>query len=259
MGVRIEVETCSPGIVTTASCAVTGTGDKIRTDALQVRGASPFTVYSLPVCSPIGYLDEARTIAQNALTYGEARAVEREFWTGALGTTPHLAANAQVTDVDGTILQTAATVLVTGGAVVDAVEGLARLEEALGWCYGSEGVIHAPNSVVTHWEAYGLLRHDGTRLRSPSGHIVVSGNGYPGTAPDGTAPGPGTRWVYATGAIQLRRGPIEMSATNNSEMVDRAKNDIVLVAERTYVIDWDCCHLAIQIKIGGQVPDAFNA
>jgi hypothetical protein len=257
MGVRFEVGTCAPATVTTASCAITGTGDKVRIDALSVRGAMPFTVYSLPVCGPPGYINDAQNYATQGLINGEGRAVEREFWTGAFGTTPHLAANAAIIGADGVIEQTAASVVVSGGATVDPVEGLARLEEALGWCYGAEGVIHAPNSIVASWEAYGLLRREGGRLRSPSNHMVVSGDGYPGTGPDGSQP-TASRWVYATGAVQVRRGPVEVRGTTNAEIVDRAKNDVIVVAERTYVIDWDCCHLAILISLGGQSAGTFN-
>ena len=260
MGVRTEIGTCGPATVTTASCAVTGTGDLIKLDALSVRGVSAFTVYGSPTCGTPGFIDDAVKYATDALLSGEGRAVEREFWTGTAGTTPHLAANVAVTGSDGAIEQTAA-VIVSGAPLtgVDPVEGLARLEEALGWCYGAEGVIHAPNSVITHWDAFSLLRRDGLKLRSPSNHIVVNGNGYPGTAPDGTGPATGLRWVYATGAVDLRRGPVETMSTANAEILDRAKNDVAVFAHRTYVITWDCCHLAIPIKIGGIAADAFGA
>lgn len=258
LGIRTEIGTCAPALVTTDSCAVTGTGTLTAIDALSVMGASPFTVYSLPACSPIGYIDVAEKYATDALVNGEQRAVEREFWTGANGTNPHLAANAQILSSDGVIEQTAATVLVSGGASVDPTEGLGLLEEALGWCYGAEGVIHAPPSVVTQWEARGLIRHAGASLRSPGNHQVVNGDGYPGTGPDGSMPVI-SRWVYATGALQLRRGPIEIRTSTSGQVVDRSKNDVVLVAERTYTINWECCHLAIPIKIGGIAADTFGA
>jgi hypothetical protein len=35
------------------------------------------------------------------------------------------------------------------------------------------------------------------------------------------------------------------------EALDRARNDVVLVAERTYVIGWDCCHFAVPVRLGG--------
>jgi len=258
LGIRTEIGTCAPASVTVDSCAVTGTGSLVQVDAMSTLGATPFTVFSSPACGPVGFLDDARKYATDALTNGEQRAVEREFWTGANGTTPHLAANAQIISSDGSIEQTAATVVVSGGASVDPVEGLGLLEDALGWCYGAEGVIHAPPSVVTAWVARGLIRREGTSLRSPGNHQVVMGDGYPGTGPDGSLP-TGSRWVYATGAIQLRRGPIEVRGSTSGEVVDRSKNDVVVVAERTYVVNWECCHLAIQIKIGGIAADTFGA
>lgn len=254
LGVRTEIGTCLPSGVTTDSCAVTGTGNKVQIDAMSTLGATPFTVYSIPACSTVGFVDEARKYATDALINGEQRAVEREFWSGAAGTTPHLAANTQIISADGSIEQSAATTVVSGGASVDPVEGLGLLEEALGWCYGAEGVIHAPPSVVTSWEARGLVRRVGSSLRSPGNHLIARGDGYPGTGPDGSMPAT-SRWVYATGAVQLRRGPIEVRGSSSGEVVDRSKNDVVLVAERTYVINWECCHLAIPIKIGGIAAD----
>lgn len=255
LGVRTELGTCAPANVTTDSCAVTGNGTKVQVDAISTVGATPFTVYSIPACGTVGFVDDAEKYARDALINGEQRAVEREFWTGAAGTTPHLAANAQVLSSDGTIEQTVATVVVSGGASVDPTEGLGLLEEALAWCYGAEGVIHAPPSVVTSWEARGLVRHVGSTLRSPGNHLIARGDGYPGTGPDGSMPAI-SRWVYATGAVQLRRGDIEVKASTSAQVVDRSKNDVILVAERTYVIDWECCHLAIPIKIGGIAADS---
>lgn len=258
LGVRTEVATCAPSGVTTDSCAVTGTGIKVQIDAMSTLGATPFTVYSIPTCSTVGFMDLARQYATDALISGEQRAVEREFWTGANGTTPHLAANAQILSSDGTVEQSAATVVVSGGASVDPTEAMALLEDALGWCYGAEGVLHAPPSVVAHWQARGLVRREGSSLRSPANHQIVSGAGYPGTGPDGSLPAV-SRWVYATGAVQLRRGPIEVRGSSSGEVVDRSKNDVMYVAERTYVINWECCHLAIPVKIGGIAADTFGA
>lgn len=257
LGVRFELDTCTEAGITTESCPATGGIDKPFTDSVGLRGGIPFTVYTLPVCSAVGFIDEAEARAVGALTSGEARAVEREFWTGAFGTTPHLAENVGVTGTDGVVEQTAAEVLVTGA--VDVVEGIARIEEALGACYGNEGVIHVPPSVLTHMKSEFLVERDGTRLRSPSGHLIAAGAGYPGTAPDGTDPPTGVRWIYATGAVQVRRTGIQVLASTNREVLNRFKNDVVLVAERTYVIDWDCCHLALPINIGGITAGAFGS
>lgn len=251
LGIRFETDTCSRASITTESCPATGGVNKSATDTWVTRGAFPVTVYTMPVCSPIGTdtTYESRVVA--ALTSGEGRAIEREFWTGENGTLPHLAANTAVTGTgfDSTIIEQTAATIITG-APVDIVEGLGLLEQALATCYGNEGVIHVPQIALAHLAARGLIRIDGARLRSPAGHLIAAGAGYPGTAPDGSVPVNGVWYVYATGAITVHRTPIEVQGTLQ-QAVDKSKNDVYLVAERTYVIGWDCCHYAQPISMGG--------
>jgi hypothetical protein len=221
--------------------------------------SNPFTVYTMPVCAPVGNYADYQQRVTNTLVAGEARAVEREFWTGAHGTMPHLAASAAVTGSGfdgGVIVQTAASIL-TGGPV-DVVEAMSMLEQALATCYGNEGVIHVPPLAVAQLMHKGIVRVDGTRLRSPMGHLVAAGAGYPGTSPDGVAPSVNGWWLYATGAVTMRRTQVEVTSTA-AQAVDRAKNDMWLVAERTYVLGWDCCHFAVQARLGGDVSGTAGA
>lgn len=256
LGVEFEPYTCSRADITLESCPASGGVDKTPRDVLNLRGSNPFTVYSMAQCSSVGFIDRADALATAVLTAGEARAVEREFWTGEHGVTPHLAEDTAVVGADGEVEQSAATVLVSGG--VDVVEGIGRLEEALGDCYGNEGVIHVSPAVLTHMQAWNLVTKDGARLRSPSGHLIAAGAGYPGTAPDGSGPPSGLRWAYATGAVFVFRSAVTL-ITGNAETLNRAKNDVARIAERTYVVGWDCCHFALPISIGGTVAGQFGS
>ncbi len=253
MGVRFRPVPCGPAGITLEPCpSVTG-GPNLSPTAFGVdtRGAGTFSPYAFIDCSTVGFIEEAEQMATAMLTAGEARAVEREFWTGEFGTRPHLAANAAVTGSDGVIEQTAATVIT--GAPVDVVEGLSLLEDGLASCYGNQGVIHATAKTLTHLKSENLVERDGPRLRSPSGHLFAIGCGYPGTGPDGTLPAGGHHWMYATGAVSVRRGPIVLPAPQFAQITDRRKNDVVQVAYRTYVIGWDCCHFAVLVRLGGLV------
>jgi hypothetical protein len=247
-GVQYQPDSCEPAKITTTDCP-TPPADKLPTMPMGIQAANPFTVYTMPLCSPIGYIDEARTRAVAALTSGEARAVEREFWTGEFGTLPNLTVTgAAVTGLDGAIEQCASTTV--SGSPVSPVVGLALLEEALSACYGNEGVIHITPAVLTFLRTNGSITVDGARLRSPNGHLVAAGAGYPGTGPDDVLT-PGVRWAYATGAVFVRRSEIMVPTARPSDIVSRTKNDVLLVAERTYVIGWDCCCLfAIPISVG---------
>lgn len=244
-------------------CSVSGVGTKSATATRFWRGATPFTPYARVDCSPVGgFWDDptfadAQQLAAAALTRSEGWQVERAFWTGSppvgasnLQVYPHLAANAAVVDSTSGLfsvtLQTAATVI-TG--VVDPVEGLGWLEQQLANCYGQQGVIHIPAFLAAAFDSYGLLRTQGGKATTLNGNLVAIGNGYPGTAPDGTTP-TGALWVYATGAVFAYKSPA--MEFRQVESFDRSENTLQQMVERTYVLGWDCCHFGIPISTGGR-------
>ena len=238
--------------------SVTGTGGpppppptKGSTGDKTFRGATAFSPYSLIDCSAPGFWDEAEENALRLIGRTEQRQVERAFWTGVAGLQPvvypHLAANTAL--VEGMVTLQTAAVTVTGG-VVDVVEGIGLLEERLATCYDGVGVIHVPMSVTPPLAEAMQLRQIGGKLFTWNGNQVVAGSGYPGTAPDGTTPPNGTRWIYATGALFGYRSAVKLIGTNG-EILTRSNNTVTAIAERTYVIGWECCHFAIPVSIGG--------
>lgn len=260
-GVRYEVDPCTVDRLTFEVCPVSGSPElKQATDAWSMRSANAMTVYSLIQCGPVGTWDDYEARATRAFTSGEARAVEREFWTGERGYLPHLAedtAQNQTGPFDSTVtLQTAATPVVTG-ASVDVVEAIGLLEEALAGCYGHEGVLHVPPAAVAHLKAKTLITTDGPRFRSPMGHLVAAGAGYTGSSPAGVAPASGIYWFYATGALAVRRSAIRV-VSPREQALNRATNGMVFVVERTYVIGWDCCHFAVPVRLGGEISGAVG-
>lgn len=259
MGVRYEPDACTPDEVTVEVCPATGSPElKEPTGVWSTRAANAFTLYAMPVCGPVGNWNDYEEKVTRAFDSGEARALEFEFWTGTRGTIPHLAANAAVTGTgfDANVVEQTAAVVVTG-APVDIVEGIGLLEQSLADCYGHEGVIHVPQIALSHLKENNLAEREGDFLRSPAGHKIAAGSGYPGTAPDGTAPSAGVYWLYATGAVFVRRTPIEITS-NKVQALDRRVNDVYLVAERTYVLGWDCCHFAVPVRFGGDTSGAVG-
>lgn len=254
-GVTFE-ERCAEATTTYDEClAVTGAGSpppapasKGPTFTKTFRGAQPFTVYAEFDCSPVG-LTDAATVARDALDRVEHDQVEAAFWTGAAGgatvVLPHLVADAEITDSDGIILQSAATVAVTG---VDVATGLGLLEESLGDCYSGIGVIHIPRAALPTFAASYLLVYRDGGIFTPSGHRVVVSDSYPGTAPDGSAPAAGTTWIYATGAMFGYRSDVRFFNVRDS--FDRAENTMRLIAERTYLLAYECCLIAAHINLG---------
>lgn len=257
-GVEYQPAFCGDALTTVAECVTGGVAKPAAAQGVTSRGADPFAVYAWLDCSPVGYTPEQwrqRTI--DALLNNEARVVERVFATGTVTgggpVYPHLASDTAVDDGTGLgppiSLQTAASVIVTGA--VDVVEAVGALEGALGGCYGGTPVLHVPRSALAHLAAEHQVMRDGPRLRTIGGSLVAAGAGYPGTAPDGSQPADGVVWFYATGAVKVWRGQVETTGANPADYIGRAKNDTVLVAERVYVIGWDCCHYAIPVRLGG--------
>lgn len=268
MGVNYE-SICGVAQTTYDDCiAVTGAGQgqpvppsppKSSNGAgLVKRGATSFTVYTEVDCSAVGFWDRAEEIVGEQITRTEQYQVEQAFWTGVAGgqvvAYPHLQANTQILDESSIILQTAAT-QVSGGAVMDVVEGIGRLEATLGACYDGTGILHVPVALAAAMAENMLLVRDGNRYRTPKGHIVVLGDGYRGTGPadaPGAAAPTTTAWVYATGMMFIYRSPVTIIRPQSST-IDKAENTVKAIAERTYVLGWDCCHAAVQISLGGRI------
>lgn len=246
------------GALTYDEClVVTGTGGSppapaSKTGNVQTvnRGATPFTVYVEFDCSAVGSFDEASDIGARALAQVESWQVERALWTGQIdGVTlvfPHLAATTTVLDAQDFLLQ---SVPVTGGSgTTDVADGLGQLEAALADCLNGVGVIHVPVEAIPSLDAYGLVKPQGARLKTLNGNWVVAGAGYPGTSPSGASPAVGTTWMYATGPIIAYRGSV--TTFTPTESFDRLENTVKMIAERTYVLAWDCCHAGVQVQLG---------
>lgn len=220
-------------------------------------GAVPFTVYAEVDCSAPGFWDDQEKFAREALDKVENWQLERAFWTGTAGgvanaVLPHLAATAGVTEANSVssggsyniTLQLQSTI-VTGSPLAPAV-ALGALEDALGdILLGQAGVIHVPNNLVPVMAASGLLIKTGPRIQTHNGNFVVAGNGYPRTGPDGSDPGMGHSWMFATGPLfGYRSGVITLTNPDGSTLV-RTNNTVKAIAERTYLIGYDCANLAV--------------
>jgi hypothetical protein len=253
-------------------CAVSGVASKAETAERFWRGATPFSAYAQVECSPVaGFWEstsfaDAQELAAQALQQSEGWQVERAFWTGSppvgavnLQVYPHLAANTVVLSPStfsgsfSVTLQTAATVI-TG--TVDPVEGLGWLEKQLANCYGQQGVIHVTPLIAVALDSYGLLKKVGAQLQTLAGNLVAVGNGYPGTGPDGTQTS-GVEWMYATGQVFIFRS--DQVQFRREESLDRTENTLKQIAERTFVLGWDCCHFGIPISTGGRATGTVSS
>lgn len=259
-GVQFEPDSFADAHLTMEKCFDTDDDEddvaaKTATDQIDLRCANPFTVYAELNCPPIGHWDDykARTIA--ALDNGQGRPMETAFWTGVTGEAtlyPHLASDDVV--VEEACVQTAATVVTGSGTAASWQQGIALLEAALVDCYGGVGVIHMPFWVaaILQGEMFLVVDEKRQQLRTRLGTLVAAGTGYPGTGPDGSAPANGAAWIYGTGAIVGRQSAVDIST--REEALDRSINRMVMIAERTFVLAWDSCHVCAQINLFKEVP-----
>lgn len=156
--------------------------------------------------------DVAAADAQGVLTAGEEYAVEKALWAQMVAASAATATPAS-TNYGTPIL--AALALVEGWLAAN---------------YHGTGVIHMSRGTATGLG--GNLVRSGQQLQTITGTPVVAGGGYDQTVAES---GSGKPAIYGTGVVAVRRGSI-----SNLTAVERTVNDVLSIAERTYVVGWDC-------------------
>lgn len=201
--------------------------------------ALPFGVTAGYECKPVGTtLERMRELARARLRLTEQHAVERTFWTGdmftlASVTSPHLAAGG---DVD-----------VLAEAPVKASLAIGLLEEALGNMTGAIGVIHAPR--VAFGALKGMVSEARGVMRTELGTKVVFGTGYPGTGPAGEARTNASTWVFATGPVQVVRGPVTDQPGDLNSALNRETNVARVQASRIVSVGHACGIVAVPVDL----------
>jgi len=235
---------------------------KIQTTGFDLRGATSFAVYARFDCSPVGFIEQSQQLATDALTRVEGHEVERIFDSGIapraggspVTVYPHLRATADLDDDSGATLQTGADIITA--VPVDPVEALSRIEGALADCYFGQGVIHVPARALNELVYRSLVSRQGDQLVTTMGNRVAVGSGYSGASPAGVV-SEDVAWIYATGTVFYYRSQI--TVTNQIDSFDRNVNTVQALAERQYVLGWDCCHLAIPMYLGGTESGEFDS
>ena len=190
--------------------------------------SSAFTVYGHYHCSAIGVpFDWAQEQANAHLKAREEARVEQAVWTGDLGNTPNLATSV----APGNVNSVAASLR----------RGIADLDQRLARLYGSLGVLHMTRETALLAIAKGVLDTGHGRLTTELGTPVAAGAGYPGTGPNNVAAAANRAWAFGTGALIGYRSDIETSSNRPGDLLDRSKNDLYAIAERSYTIGWEDC------------------
>lgn len=195
---------------------------------------APFIVYATMQCGTVGYsYDEQRAFTMERLRGVEQSVVEEVFSTGAFGQGPGLLA------ADG--------ILTVTGAGDSVGNVLSELERAR-YCgfdtnvtqYGPPGYLHVAIPVLNALKENHLVEFDGTRWRTPMGTVVSAGC-YANNDPAGAAPADGVFWMYITGQTAIWRtndADVQIAPVEGS--LDRATNQFLMLAEREYVVTYEC-------------------
>ena len=155
----------------------------------------PWLVVVEDFCSSFGWQErDFKGRALRLLENATPKAIENEFWTGALATAKGYPNNF-LTNVNSVTNLTPAT-------IPSVARGLQILQDALAQKgFGGQGMIH-----VQAQTAPNLLgaRRVGQLLLDIFDNIIVPGVGYTGSGPGNVAPAAGTAYMYATDLVMVR-------------------------------------------------------
>ncbi|MBT2490641.1 cupin [Streptomyces sp. ISL-96] len=194
--------------------------------------AAPITVYAGSECSTLGWTyAEARAHAEATMALGEQHALEAAFWR--------------------TKLAMDAEDLTPAQGPVSVAQGVAALEGCLASSYGGIGTLHVPAGAAALLGCCNALREDPVSgaLRTLAGNCAIIGAGYSAlnTGPGNIPAEPGTAWLYITGPLVIRRGPVDTIPDQAGASVNYRTNDRKVLVERTYVVGTTCTVCAIQV------------
>ncbi|WP_405759444.1 cupin [Streptomyces sp. NBC_01420] len=202
----------------------------------QTEIGKPITIYAGAECSAPGFsYEEAREQAVTSLAMGEQHAVEAGFMR--------------------TVLAVDAVDLTPPEGPLSVAQGVAVLEGCLAESYGGVGTLHVPAGAAALLGCCNLLREDlGTGgLTTLAGNCAVIGAGYSylNIGPGGLPADPGSAWLYITGPVVIRRGPVDVipDRSRASASVNIRNNDRRVLAERTYVVGTTCTICAVQVRV----------
>lgn len=219
LGVQWQSQSCGEIKATTGPCidaeipALTPDGQ-----LCSVLEYDPFTLYAYNDDAIPGHtLAEHEANAITRLTKGEQYGAESHLWS----------------------LMTTAAGAPSSATAYPIFVGLGLAEQAISETYEAQGVLHM--SRLTAMACAPYLKVEGGRMLTALGTPVVVGGGYisePSVATDlGT--------IIATGPLVMYRGDID----TRENAVNKAINSVSIIAQRDYVIGWDCSALAVEVSL----------
>jgi hypothetical protein len=253
-GVEFETLNCATNIRLSAICSTASSVEVVEAvDGRLYSKYMPFAIETDFQCSTFGFEHrDYEGVARDFMEAAQQKAIERELWTGASAKLQSAVWNSGQHGGDAfpnrwLASPSAVDVTPTPGTAVKVKYGLALLEAALGTCgAGIRGTIHATRGVASVLN----LKDKNGALRTSLGNTVIAGAGYTGSAPNGTAPTGTQVWMYATGPVSVRLGPITATPDQRRQSVDLSNNTVKVYATRPAAVSWDsCCHYGVLVDL----------
>ena len=232
---RVDVvnQVINGGDVTSKSTVVDGNPQNPT-----LRAYYPFDIQASVRSSTFGVtIEDVQKAADNALEVVTQKAIETEFWTGAIAKT------LTATDHENRYLSHADAFDVTpiANTPVKVGYGLALLEQAIGNAtVGAQGTIHAPLLIASALP----VSDNGGVLTTKLGSKVVAGSGYSNIGPNGVIAPVDTAWMYATGPVTVRIGKTPVVTPEMvSEAVKIDNNTVEFYVDRPAAVTWSTSFL----------------
>jgi hypothetical protein len=214
----------------------------------------PFFIEVEEVRSTLGFLGLDRIARIKRQIEGVSQhALEVELWDGAIR---------KGESHDNKALTASTSTILSSGAALSAKRALALLEYSIGQVSdgGEQGVIHMTRDVAAILSSNSnMLFHDKGKehLQTMGGTPVILGSGYSGSGPDDAAGDTETasetnKWMYATGAVRVFLGDIDVVNDNLAQAYDVPgnQNDMRLKAIRPAAVYFDTSiHLAVRVDL----------
>lgn len=219
LGIQWQSQSCGDIKETTGPCiddevpALTPDGQ-----LCSVLEYDPFTLYAYNDDAIPGHtLAEHEANAITRLTKGEQYGAEGHLWSAI----------------------TTAAGVATDATAYPIHIGLGLAEQSISEIYEAQGVLHMDRMTAMACAPY--LKVEGGRMMTALGTPVVVGGGYRSEAVTPSDLGV----IMATGPLVMYRGDID----TRENAVDKAINTVSIIAQRDYVIGWDCSALAVSVNL----------
>jgi hypothetical protein len=212
----------------------------------------PFFIEATEDVSTLGFLAIDRVARiKRQIDGGTQKAIEQELWDGAI--------RKGESHENAALSSSTATVL-GGGTAYSPKRALAILEQGIAEYsqFGEQGLIHMTRDVAALLSSNSqMLFHDKEKehLQTLGGTPVVVGNGYTGNGPagdDDEEASATNKWIYATGAVRVYLGKVDVVNDNLAQGYDVSgnANDMRLKAIRPAAVYFDTSiHLAVRVDL----------